>query len=108
MLPDTPGAGALALADPVTISIGVSVPAAGEAFEAALGRADQALYLAKIRGTEPRAHARCRGQGRGRCGRRARAAHRRRALIQAIMARHPLVERGSRHARSCAAACARD
>jgi diguanylate cyclase len=71
VLPDTPAAGALAvaeqvrmsfakvrirrsgseeLADPVTISIGVSVPAAGEDFEAALGRADQALYLAKNAG----------------------------------------------------------
>jgi PleD family two-component response regulator len=38
------------LADPVTISIGVSVPAVGEDFEAALARADQALYLAKNAG----------------------------------------------------------
>jgi diguanylate cyclase len=71
VLPDTPAAGALAVAeqvrmsfakvrirrtgseefaDPVTISIGVSLPAEGEAFEAALGRADQALYLAKNAG----------------------------------------------------------
>jgi diguanylate cyclase len=71
VLPDTPPGGALAVAeqvrmsfakvrirrtgseefaDPVTISIGVSVPAPGESFEAALGRADQALYLAKNAG----------------------------------------------------------
>jgi len=68
LLPDTPGSGALALAEqvrtalgkvrirrkggetelePVTISIGVAVPAPGEPLEQAIDRADQALYQAK-------------------------------------------------------------
>lgn len=71
LLPDTPPAGALAVAEHVrksfskvrirrsgsdefvehvTISVGVTVPAVGEPFEAALGRADKALYLAKNAG----------------------------------------------------------
>jgi len=71
LLPDTAASGALALAeqirttfgqvrirrggtqetgDPVTISIGVAVPAPGESLEQAIDRADQALYQAKSDG----------------------------------------------------------
>jgi len=71
LLPDTPGHGALALAeqirtafskvrirrtgskesiDQITISIGVAVPAPAESLEQAIERADQALYQAKSDG----------------------------------------------------------
>jgi diguanylate cyclase len=68
LLPDTPGSGALALAeqirlafqnarirrsgtdeyvDKVTISLGLAVPMPGESLESAIGRADKAMYQAK-------------------------------------------------------------
>ena len=71
LLPETPGQGALALAEQiraafgklrirrsgsdeviaqVTISIGVATPLAGESIEQAINRADKALYQAKNEG----------------------------------------------------------